>query len=223
MTHFLINEKIKGILYRRNNILNTHCMCWMCFKNTQCCHTDSSYSHENNFFQAEKCCTQFQYMACWRRVKHANTSNFSKCSQLSSGFYISFISYPHSFPSSHQKCFKTELHHNPPAHLSQSYSLQHLYSHVQYCWQPTPGPSRLEKSGRVQWSPTAISKQPKPPEVLLETQEPLSHKWATGTGVKEPEVKNLKTWTKDRSSGLSAKLIPFSWLYLHIHTECTKL
>lgn len=45
--------------------------------------------------------------------------------------------------------------------------------------------------------PTAISKQPKPPAVTLETQAPLSHKPATGTSVKEPAVKNLNTWTKD--------------------------
>ena len=49
--------------------------------------------------------------------------------------------------------------------------------------------------------PTAISKQSKPPAVFLETQKPLSHKRATVTWVEEPAVENLKTWTKDRSSG----------------------
>lgn len=42
---------------------------------------------------------------------------------------------------------------------------------------------------------------PKPPELFLETQQPLSHKPATVTWVEEPVVENLKTWTKDRSSG----------------------
>lgn len=76
---------------------------------------------------------------------------------------------------------------------------------------------------RQEYGSNCHFQQLKPPALFLKTQEPLSHKWATGTYVKEPAAKNLKMWTKDTSSGLSSKLIPFSWLYLHIHTDCTKL
>lgn len=74
-------------------------MCWMCFKNTQWCHT-ASYSHWNNFFQAKNCCALFQYMACCRQVKHANTFNI--CSRrVDFVFLFSLISTCFLLPIKH--------------------------------------------------------------------------------------------------------------------------
>lgn len=169
-------KKIKAILYIRNSVLNILTACVGCALKTQVLLYWFFLQSLKPFFSGWDVLCSVSVLARCRQVRHANTSNFCSC-RVDFVFLFSLIS----------TCFLLPI----------KYTLEpsSVTTHQQTCPSPTlcdtfiatssnaGSPHQGSGEGR-EMGPAAISKQAKPPAVFLETQEPLSHKWATGTCVK---------------------------------------